>query len=1026
MKHYQTLLVALMCAFSLQSFSQTNINIKGKVFDETGEGLPGVNILIKGTGIGTTSEIDGSFSLINVSSDKYLIFSFIGYQSQEILVGNQTSITITMEPDLTALDEVLVVGYGTQKKSVASTAISKVEGDALEKMNLPNVARNLQGLAAGISVSGASGQPGSNPTLLIRGIGTNGDNRPLIVIDGLQDGDLSTLAPADIESIEILKDAASTAIYGTKGANGVIFITTKKGIKGKTSVTYDGSHAIQSAWRVPQMMNATQYVDLVNEKYRNGNSTPPAGFPAVGDPLPIDTDWMGTLFEPANLSNHHLSFARNNDNGSVFSSVSYMRQEGVIAPEKSYFERFTARFNSQTEINSFLKFGQNLTLVNANASTIPENDMFSSPVSDAMNYSPITPINDPNGQFGFAQSPFIQQEHVNPFSRIFINNNRDKSYNVYGNMYLEVEPLEWISFKTDFGANYFNSASDTYNPAYFLTPAFFQPSSAVGHNAYSNFRWQWENYVTIKQNFGDHFLQFVAGSTAIQFDQKWFGASGQDLPEEALVNENLRYVDSTPDSTRRSYGREAVTVFNTSLFARVQYNYKEKYLFTGSIRRDGSSRFGPDNRYGIFPAFSGGWVLTNEDFWNYPQVNFLKVRASYGSNGNDRINDLAFSSLIAPNAYTYVFGPGGNQTVYYGGAPTALANPLLRWEESRQLDIGVESRFFSGLLGVEIDYYHKVTSGLLIINQSIPVMAGNNPSFSNLGEIRNSGFEFKIDYANRFGDLDFNASLNGSTLNNVVTQVDGELGFVNGYNWPVRNAFISRMETGLPLFYFRGYKTDGIFQSQQEVFSHINANGDVLQPNARPGDLRFVDTNGDGVIDFDDWTEIGKPWADFIFGFNLNASYKSFDVSMLIAGQVGNQIYRAFERQDLPNRNYMERWTDRWSESNPNGTLPRVSSASGNPVANNDSPSDFFVEDGDYVRLRNLQIGYSLPQSLLFKAKITKARVYMAADNLITLTNYSGFDPEIGVQGYGVGAAGVDRGFYPQTRSISAGIQLSF
>lgn len=1023
MKKVSTLLLATLLSLGWV-FAQNPI--QGKITDETGYGLPGVNIKIKEKNTGTTTDIEGVFKLEGVSGDDVLLISFIGYKPIEVLVGSRTNFDFRLEPDMTSLDEVIIIGYGAQKKSIASTAISKVGGDALEKMNLPNVGRNLQGLAAGVSVSGASGQPGSNPTILIRGAGTNGDNRPLIVIDGLQDGDLSTLAPADIESIEILKDAASTAIYGTKGANGVIFVTTKKGSAGQTRITYDGSYLLQSPWRIPEMMNAEQYVDLMNEKYQAAGVNLPVGFPRVGDPLPVNTNWMGALFEPAKMQHHHVAISRNNENGSVFSSVSYLNQEGVIAPEKSFFERFTARLNSTTKINNYLNFGQNLTLVNTRSSSIPENNEFSSPLADALLYDPITPIFDPNAQFGFAQSPFVQQEYVNPFSRIFINNNTASTQNVFGNMYLELKPVDFIRVRSDFGANYFNSTNDTYVPAYDLTPAFFLNSSAVSHNAYSNFRWQWENYISVSKSIQDHSFEFVLGSTAIQFNQKFFGASGQELPEEALFNENLRFVDATPDSTRRSYGREAVTVSNTSLFTRVIYNYKEKYLFTGSVRRDGSSKFGPNNRFGIFPAVSGGWVLSAEDFWDVPMVDFLKLRASWGVNGNDRIPDLTFSSLIAPNIFTYPFGPGGNQTVYYGGAPVALSNPLLGWEESRQLDIGLETRIFKNRVGLELDYYRKVTSGLLIVNQSIPIIAGNNPSFSNIGEVLNSGFEFKIDFGGNFRKVDYSVSLNGTTLNNVVTQVDGNLGFVNGYNWPVRNAFITRMETDRPLFYFRGYQTNGIFQSQEDVFRHVNSNGDLLQPNARPGDIRFVDTNGDGRIDLNDWTEIGKPWADFIFGANFNLNYKAFDLSMLVSGQLGNQVYRTFERQDIPNRNYLASWVDRWSPNNPTGTLPRVALGASNPIANNNSPSDFFVEDASFARIRNLQIGYSLPNKVLEKAKIAKARIYLSGDNLLTLTKYSGFDPEIGVPNYNVFAAGIDRGFYPQLRSYGGGVQLTF
>lgn len=1016
------LLNVLLLLMSVSAFAQ--LTITGQVKDNLDYTLPGVNILVKGTTDGTISDVDGNFTL-EASPDAVLVFSYVGYKTQEVAVNNQSVVNVILEEDITSLNEVVVIGYGSQKKSVATAAISKVDGENLEKISLPNVGRALQGLVSGVQVSGASGQPGSNSTILIRGVGTNGDNNPLIVIDGLQGGDLSTLAPEDIESVQVLKDAASTAIYGTKGANGVIYVTTKKGKKGAVNLNYNGSYFVQSAWRTPEMLNAEQYVDIINEKYANGGTALPVGFPSVGDNLPINTNWMDELFESGTVQNHSISLGKGSENGNLFTSLSYTGQEGIIAPEKSNFKRLTFRVNSESKVNDFLKLGENLTIIGSQSQSIPENNEFGTPIADAIVYDPLTPVFDPNAQFGFAQSPYVQKEYVNPFSRIFISNAENNSRNVYGNVYVEVEPISAIKFRSDIGVNYFTTTGDSYNPAYQLTPAFFQASSGVAHTNYSNFRWQWENYATFTKQLDDHSIEFVAGSTAIKFDEKYFGASGQDLPAEALTNENLRFVEMTPDSSRRSYGSESVSTLNTSLFARAIYNYKEKYLFTASVRRDGSSAFGSENRFAIFPAFSAGWIISEENFFQSRFAEFLKLRASFGSNGNDRIRPLSYTSIVVFTP-TYQFGEAGNQIVYNGGVPSALSNPLIKWEESRQIDIGIETRLFNSTLSVEVDYFKKTTDGLLIINQSTVVAAGNNPAFSNVGEIQNSGFEFKIDYNRNFGDLDFSVSVNGSTLKNEVTQVDGQSGFLNGYNWPVRNATITRMETGEPLFYFRGYETDGIFKSQSEVFSHINSNGDLLQPDAQPGDLKFVDKNGDGQIDLDDWTNIGSPWPDFTFGISLSAQYKSFDASLLIVGQMGNQIYRSFERQDVINNNYTTEWLDRWSETNTNGSYPRVTTGASDPIANNNSPSDFFVEDGAYARLRNLQIGYTLPNNILEKIKLKKLRVYVSADNLLTLTGYSGFDPEIGVQNYNVSAAGIDRGFYPQTTSVGGGIQLTF
>ncbi len=1024
MKHIFTLVVVLL--YSYLSIAQDR-TVSGTVTDENDEPLPGVNIMIEGTYTGATTDFDGKYKL-SVDENAVLKYSFIGYKTVTENVNGRSTINIKMETDFESLSEVVVLGYGSQKKSVASAAISSADVEAMEKISVPNVGRSLQGLVNGVTVGGVSGQPGSNPTILIRGVGTNGNSRPLVVIDGLQTQveNLNALAPSDIESIQVLKDAASTAIYGTRGANGVIVVKTKSGKPGQMSLNYNGSYFTQAAWKTPQMLNADQYIDIINEKYENGGNALPVGFPERGTTPLIDTDWMDRLFTEGTIQNHNLSISKGTENSSIFASLTYTGQDGIIAPEKSYFDRLTVRLNSETQVTDFITFGQNLSVTANQTSSIPENNEFGTPIADAIVYDPLTPVFDNNAQFGFAQSPFVQKEYVNPFSRIFISNSELSSEQIFGNTFLEFKPLSWLKFRTDFGANRYSQIVDTYAPAYELTGAFFNDNNNVSHQSYSNFRWQWENYVTVTKDFGLHNIEAVLGSTAISFSEKFFAASGQNLPPESLTNENLRYVALTPDSSRRSDGREIELKRNSSIFFRTLYNYDEKYLATMSFRRDGSSYFGDEYRFAIFPSFSAGWVMSEEGFFNVPLVDFAKLRVSYGSNGSDNIQPQAYASNIALSS-NYQFGNYGEQVIYNGAVPESLANPFVRWEESRQIDIGLETKLFNNQVSFELDYYQKSTDGLLIRDAATPIIAGNNPPFTNVGEIKNSGFEFKIDYFKQIGELELGATLNGSTLNNVVTSVDGQGGFFNGYTWPVRNAVISRMDVGQPLSYFRGYQADGIFKDQAEVFSHINSEGDLLQPNAEPGDLRYVDVNEDGDINLDDWTNIGKPWADFTFGLNLTANYRGFDLNMLVAGQTGNQIYRTFERQDVINNNYTTEWLDRWSETNPNGSYPRVVTGAVDPVANNNSPSSFFVEDGDFVRIKNLQIGYSLPQTILEKAKIKKARIYVSVDNLLTLTGYSGFDPEIGLTDYNyVFSAGIDRGFYPQTRNYGGGIQVSF
>jgi TonB-linked SusC/RagA family outer membrane protein len=455
-----------------------------------------------------------------------------------------------------------------------------------------------------------------------------------------------------------------------------------------------------------------------------------------------------------------------------------------------------------------------------------------------------------------------------------------------------------------------------------------------------------------------------------------------------------------------------------SYFGRVLYDYRNKYLFTATLRRDGSSNFGENNRWGFFPSFSLGWVMSEEDFFTVAPVSFLKVRASWGKNGNDRISPLAYASTIE-NVFTYAFGQP--QTLYTGATLATPPNPNIKWEESVQLDVGVEARFFNDRITTEFDYYIKNTKDLLM-SEIIPgyVGATNNP-ISNLGEIQNKGFEASVGYKFAIGDVRFNATLNYTTFKNEVINVAGETGFLQGWGWPVRNTAITRMTEGLPVGHFVGYVTDGIFQSEAEVFSHLNSNGDVLQPKAKPGDIRFVDVNGDGIINSDDISNIGSPWPDHIIGLSLGANYGGFDLSLILSTQLGHDIYRTYERSDVTFTNYQSFWLDRWTESNPGNTYPRLVSTDPN---NNQRPSDFYVEDGSFLRLRNLQLGYNLPSRLLQKMKLSELRIYASANNLFTITNYTGFDPDIGTNGW-ILDTGIDKGYYPSNRTIGGGIKIT-
>ncbi len=1000
--------------------------LKGKVIDETDQGIPGVNVIFVGTSQGTVTDVNGEFTLENAPANATLSFSFIGYITQTVAVADRTTFNIKLISDVLALDEVIVVGYGVQKKSVATASVSVVNSKDLQGFSSSRVDQMLQGQVAGVTFKTASGQPGSPQNIFIRGVGTNGDNSPLIIIDGVNSSDqfLSTLNPADIESVQILKDGASTAIYGSRAANGIIMVTTKKAKAGEAKMNYSFFYGQQQPWKIPELLNASQYVELTREKYTNGNSTLPIGFPTQSN-LPANTNWMKEIFEPAGTQTHQLSVSQGTDKGNVFASLSYFDQKGVISPDKSYAKRLTARLNSEQQVNKYVTFGENIFLNHSSNGKIPENNAFGSPISDALAYDPITPIRDPNGTFGFAQSPYVQKEYLNPLSRIFISNNQTAQDGILGNIYLKIEPIKNLVIKTDLGIDYTMYSGKGFQPSYkfIATDGSQLPLTNATNDLYrysSNvFIWQWENYATYSLTKGKHSGEITAGITARQKTEGGFAGSSSGIPAEVELNPNFQYIDNTPDSLKRSSGSDNERESLFSYFGRVNYNYDGKYLLSMTLRRDASSKFGANKRYGLFPSLSAGWVISKENFWPVKSVNFLKLRASYGINGNDRIPNLGFASVIG---YTgaYQFGKPGNQTNYLGNSLLFLDNPNLKWEESKQLDIGVEVGLFNDQLTFELDYYRKTTTDLLMLANTALYVGANRPPTANVGEVVNSGFELEATYKKRLGDFNLNIGFNAATLTNEVTKVDN--GFLDGPTWPVRNTVMTRMEIGQPIGYFRGFKTDGIFRSTSDVLGYINDSGNPILPGAVPGDLKFVDSNRDGKIDNNDIVNIGKPWADLTMGLNLSLNWKGIDLRMLFSCSIGNNIFRSYERQDVINNNYQKEWLDRWSVNNPGGKYPRLTTLDNN---NNSRPSDFYVENGSYLRLKTLQIGYDFPKAIVQNLMMQSLRVYVSADNLLTITGYTGFDPEIGTNGWILDTA-IDKGFYPQLKTIGFGINASF
>ncbi len=994
------------------------------------DGLPviGGNILIKGTSNGTVTDFDGKYEIAVDNDEAILVFSYTGLESQEVAVGSQSVIDVTLQTNTELLDEVVVIGYGTQKKSVVTGAIASVTAEEIAQTPVLRVEQALQGRTAGVQVTSSSGQPGDALTVRIRGAGTTGSADPLYVVDGLPVGGIDYLNPGDIESIEVLKDAASAAIYGARAANGVVLITTKSGKEGTIQVGYDGYYGTQDPWRKLAVLNAREYAIIQNEAAAaSGFAVPFENPEAFGE----GTNWQDLLFnENAPIMNHQLSITGGNDKSTFAGTLSYFSQEGIVGGDKSQFDRYTARVNSSHKVSDRFTFGENLSYTHIGRRSIDGNNEFGGPLMSTLNIDPITSlfetdptrlasydpraVRDADGNvYGISQ--FATQEVVNPLARLEVTNGRYELDKIVGNVFGEYEFVEGLKLRTSFGIDLAYGTNNTFRPEFFLNAAQISNESRIDKSVDRWFNWIWETTLAYNKDFGAHNLGLLVGNTAQEFNYQNIAGGKSDLVFTDFDNAFLSTAVNEESATIGGGANESALL---SYFGRLTYDFEDKYLFTATFRFDGSSRFGENNRFGFFPSFSAGWVLTQESFMqDVDFIDFLKIRASWGQNGNQEIGNYSWASTIATGA-GYSFGDG---TVFTSGSlPSAVSNPDLEWETSEQTDIGLDVRFLEGRLTLTTDYYIKETKGLLIA-APIPGIVGNNAPTVNGGNVENRGIEFGIGYRNRASDFNYNVSFNASYNKNEVTAINNAEGVLFGAGFSTYGT-VSRAEVGFPIAYFWGLRTNGLFQNEGEVESYTGPGGGLIQPDASPGDIRFVDLNGDGSIDDADRTIIGNPTPDWTFGFNLGADYKGFDLNLFIQGASGNDIFNGTRRHDLTTANMPARFLDRWTGEGTSNSIPR--STLSDPNGNFSKISDFYIEDGSFLRIKDLQVGYTLSDSALSFLKMTKVRLYVAAQNLLTFTDYNGFDPEIGAAGSL--NIGIDRGIYPQARSYRFGMNVIF
>ncbi len=971
--------------------------ISGVIVDANGEPLIGVNVLIKGTKIGTITDVNGKFSVPDGSvNNAVLSISYIGYDTKEVTPTGQI-LRIQLIESSKSLEEVVVVGYGTQRKKDLTGSVATIKSGDIKSLPVPSLSDALQGRAAGVQVI-SSGTPGTDATFRIRGTGTINDANPLVVIDGMPiDGGLNQLNMDDVESIQILKDASATAIYGSRGANGVIIVTTKHGGNGSSHINFNYSYGIQDATNKVTMLNASQFATLHNEMLANGGQTQNPAFAGPAS-LGVGTDWLGAFFRTAPMQNYSLNYSAGTDKTNIYVSGNYFSQDGIVI--NTGYKKFTLQLNTDSKITSFLKFGNSLTLNH----DIKTNGDYN--IRNAMLALPTQAIYHSDGSYtGPVGRSLYSGDIVNPIGAAKTVDNATNGYNLMGNIYAEIQILKELKFKSTFGlqANFWDSR--TWSPERAWDTS-VQLQSYLGEQYNKNLTWLWDNTFTYDKTFGKHKVGVMAGTSAQENQYDFVNGSIQSFASDATQQLNNGILLPTVGGSTSSWS-------TFSYMGRVNYAYADKYLFTATLRQDGSSRFGPKNKYGLFPSASVAWRITEEDFFkSLTFVNDLKIRAGYGETGNQSIGNYSFASQL--NTIKYNF----NNSVVSAIVPTVLPNPFVQWEHQKQGNIGIDATMFNQRVEVTLDAYLKQTDKMLV-PMVVPVSSGYSDVFVpsiNAGQMENKGIELTVNTKNLTGPLawntNFNISFNANkvvSINDTVPMSSGSIGL---------NQNLALIQAGLPINEFYGFVTDGIFQNQAEVDNHaLQVPGNDPNSRTSPGDIRFKDLNNDGVIDDKDRTYLGNPNPTVIFAMNNTFSYKGIDLSIFLQGVTGNKIINAnrfWSEAMAVAQNQTVATLNRWTAEGTRNTMPR---AVFNDPNKNTRPSDRYVEDGSYLRIKNVTLGYTLPASLTKKVQLTTARFYLTAQNLFTLTNYKGFDPEIGTNG-------IDNNVYPVTRTISVGINL--
>ena len=1036
-------LVALMLAFQAMLGIGAGVlnaqTVKGTVISGSdNEPLIGASVMVEGTKNGAVTDLDGNFA-ISAKNGQTLEVSYLGFITQKVKVTGSV-INVTLLEDKQSLDEVVVVGYGVQKKKLVTGATVQLKGDDIAKLNTTNPLSAMQGQTPGVNIVSTSGQPGASMSVTIRGLGTVGNSQPLYLIDGVG-GDITTLNPADIESIDVLKDAASAAIYGAQAANGVVLVTTKSGKEGVSKITYDGYVGWQTLGRKFEMLNANQYMQIMDEALLNSYMSPIdwTSLSAIRDANGnvYNTDWIDQAVDNGALTtSHSLAFTGGSKTSTYSISGGYTGQDGLIGgSDVSYYKRYNLRANSEHKMwNGLVVIGEHVGFVYKDSRGMGTGNIYNNNLRSAFSTSPLVPVYDANGNYYSTVDSDWNKNDGNPYGTMMMNRyNQSKNTSVDANVYVQIEPIKNLKFKTVFGLSYGGSNYRSFTPIYKFTPQSGNGITKVNQSNGNGTSLVWTNTLTYDFDIKDHHISALLGSETTKYDGESTGSYGVNLTA-GFDDWEHAYVENTEKghADRKVSGGPYDATRGQSFFARLGWSWKDRYMVNATMRADGSSKFAKGHRWGYFPSVSAGWTLTEEDFMKSAAswLDFLKLRLSWGQVGNANINCYQYLAPVTTSKTNYNFGATGGTDAWVMGAYTErLANEKVKWETSEQYNVGLDARFLRQRLSLTLDGYIKSTKDWLV-QAPIRATAGTGGPVINGGDVKNKGIEVGLSWNDNIGrDFTYSVGANFAYNHNEVGNIPTLDGIIHGKdNQIYSNAEeFYRAENGHAIGYFWGYKTAGLFQNQKEINDWIAAGNGIYQADVKPGDVKYVDVNHDGVINASDKVDLGNGLPKYTFGFNFNLAWKGFDLSANFTGAAGFQIAQSYRNPDSSQANYSRRILKRWTGEGTSNEIPRVTYGDvGNWLF-----SDLYLQDGDYIRLQNLTMGYDFKKLISWKG-LSKMRLYFQVQNLFTLTKYDGMDPEIGSFNGTDGnssdswVSGVDMGYYPHPRTFIVGLNLAF